>query len=132
MNINNVRIGKFIFIKGPKYSLIQIFRLMHLKYNKNNLALHFSTIQLKPQNWSAFETPARHSKWNFYSKSNITQNEMSLKIECHSKLKVTHNWMSLKMECHSNWNVAQKSMSLKMECHSKWNVTHNGLSLKMK
>ena len=47
-----------------------------------------------------------HSQWN------VTQNGMSLKIEC------------LKMECHSN------GMSLEMEFPLKWNVTKNGMSLK--
>ena len=64
----------------------------------------------------------------------VTQNGMSLKMECHSKWNVTQNGMSLKMECHSKWNVTQNRMTLKMECHSngmspkmecnsKWNVT---------
>ena len=46
-----------------------------------------------------------------HSKFNVTQNEMSLNIECYS------NEISLKMECHSNWNVTQIGMSLKLECH---------------
>ena len=33
------------------------------------------------------ETPASHSKWS------VTQNGMSLKIECHSKWNVTQNGM---------------------------------------
>ena len=61
----------------------------------------------------------------------ITQNGMSLKMECHSKWNVTQNGMSFKMECHSKWNVTQNGMSLKMECHTKWNVTQNEMSLKM-
>ena len=44
---------------------------------------------------------------------------MSLKMECHSKLNVTENGMSLKMECHLN----QNGMSLRIEYHLKWNVT---------
>ena len=55
----------------------------------------------------------------------VTQNGMSLKMECHSKWNVTQNGKSLKMECYSKWNVTQNGMSLKMECHSKWNVTQN-------
>ena len=35
-----------------------------------------------------------HSKWN------VTQNEMSLKMECHSKLNISQNGVSLKMESH--------------------------------
>ena len=38
---------------------------------------------------------------------------------------VTQNGMSLKMECHSKWNVTGNGKSLKMKCHSKWNVTQN-------
>ena len=33
------------------------------------------------------------------------QNGGSLKMECHSTLKVTQNWMSLIVECHLKWNV---------------------------
>ena len=59
-------------------------------------------------------------KNGFYSTWNVTQNEMSLKMECHSKLNVT------KMECHSKWNVTtQNGMSLKMEYHLKGNDTQN-------
>ena len=58
---------------------------------------------------------ASHSKWN------VTQNGVSLKMECNSKLNVTQYGMSLKMECHLKWNA------LKMECHSKLNVTQNGM-----
>ena len=70
------------------------------------------------------ETPASHSKLN------VTQNEMSLKMECHSKRNVTQNGMSLYMEFHSIWNVTQNGTSLKMECQWKWNVIQNGMSLK--
>ena len=54
-----------------------------------------------------------HLKWI------ITQNGISLLMECHSKR------MPLKMDCHSKLNVAPKLnitenvMSLKTECHSK-------------
>ena len=37
----------------------------------------------------------------------------------HLKWNITQNAISLKMECHSKWNVTQNGMSLKMECHSK-------------
>ena len=47
----------------------------------------------------------------------MAQNGRSLQIEFHSKYGVTENLMSLKMECNSN------GMSLKVECHSNWNVT---------
>ena len=54
---------------------------------------------------------------------------MSLKRECNKKFKVkknvTQNGMSLKMECHSNCNVSQNRMSLKMQFYSKCNVTQN-------
>ena len=36
---------------------------------------------------------------------------MSLNID------VTQNGMSLKMECHSKWNATQNGMPIKMECH---------------
>ena len=36
----------------------------------------------------------RHSKWN------VTQNEISLKIERNSKWTVLQNGMSLKIKCH--------------------------------
>ena len=49
----------------------------------------------------------------------VTQNGMSLKMDCHSKWNVSQNGMSLKIECHSKWNVTQSGMSFKMECHSK-------------
>ena len=42
-----------------------------------------------------------HLKWN------ITQNGMSLKMECH-----------FEMDCHSEWNITQDELSLKMDCHS--------------
>ena len=61
----------------------------------------------------------------------VTQNGMSLKMECHSEWNVTQNEMSLKMECHSKWIGTQNGMSIKMECHLKWNVIQNGMSLKM-
>ena len=61
----------------------------------------------------------------------VTQNGMSLKMECRSQWNLTQNGMSLKMECHSKLNDTQNGMSLKMKCHSKWNVTQNGMSLKM-
>ena len=48
-----------------------------------------------------------------HSKSNVTQNRMSPKVECHS------NGMSLKMEYHSKWNVTQNGMSFEMECQLK-------------
>ena len=54
-----------------------------------------------------------HLKWN------ITQNGMSLKIECHS------NGRSHEMECYSQWNVTPNGMPLKMKYHSKWNVTQS-------
>ena len=38
---------------------------------------------------------------------------------------VTQNGMSLKMECHSKCNVTQNGMSLKMNCHLKWNISQN-------
>ena len=53
--------------------------------------------------------------------SNVTQNEMSLKMEEHSKWNETQNRMSLKMDCHSKWNVTQNGMPL------KWNATQNGM-----
>ena len=61
--------------------------------------------------------------------------ECYTKMECHSKWKVTQNGMSLNMECHKN-NVIENGISLKMECHSnvihsKWNATQNGMSLKI-
>ena len=58
-----------------------------------------------------------HSKWNFTEKwmslKMVTQNGMSLKLECHSKYNVTLN------KCHSKRNATQNVMSLKMECYSK-------------
>ena len=60
-------------------------------------------------------------KIEFNSKWDVTQNGMSLKMECHSKV------LSLKMEFHSKWNVTKNGMSLKMECHSKWNVAQIGM-----
>ena len=45
---------------------------------------------------------------------------------------VTQNGMSLKMECHLKWNLNQNGMSLKMESLPKWNVNQNGMSLKIK
>ena len=66
-----------------------------------------------------FYTTSGHSKWN------VTQNGMSLKMECHSKWNVTQNGVSLKTECHSKLNVTQNGMLLKMEYHFKWNVTQN-------
>ena len=54
------------------------------------------------------------------------------KMECHLKVKVTQNGMSLKMECYSKWNIPKKKvtlngtgiitqnkMSFKRECHLK-------------
>ena len=72
---------------------------------------------------------------------------MLLKTECHSNGNITQNGMTIKMECpfemdcHSKWNAAQNEISLKwivtqygmshkMQCHSKWNVTQNKMSLK--
>ena len=83
----------------------------------------------------------------------ITQNGMSLKIECHSKLNFTQNEMSLKMGCHKK-GMSLKKISLqmdyhlnelllqnkkkhsngiafKMECHSKCIVTQSGMSLNL-
>ena len=48
----------------------------------------------------------------------VTQNGMTLQMECHSKWNVTQNGMSLKIECHSKLKVTQNGMSLQMECHS--------------
>ena len=42
---------------------------------------------------------------------------------------VTQNGMSLKMECYSKWNVIKNGISLKMEYHLKWKVTKHGISL---
>ena len=39
-----------------------------------------------------------HSKWN------VTQNRMSLKIECHLKLNITQNWNITQNEMQSKWN----------------------------
>ena len=55
-------------------------------------------------------------------KWNVTQNGLSLKMECHSKWIVIQTGKSLKMKCHSKWNVPQTGISLKMECNSKLNV----------
>ena len=65
-------------------------------------------------------------KMKCYSKWNVTENWMFLKIECQL------NGMSLKMECYSNRNVTQNGVSPKMEFHTKWSVTQNGMWLKMK
>ena len=68
---------------------------------------------------------------------------MSLKIECNlkgnvtqNKWNVTQNGMSLKMQCPSKWNIIQNEISLKMYSNSngmsqKKNVTQNGISIKM-
>ena len=37
--------------------------------------------------------------------------ECHLKMEFHLKYIVTQNKMSLKVECHTNWNVTQIGMS---------------------
>ena len=44
---------------------------------------------------------------------------MSLKMECYSKWNVTQRGMLLKIE------VAQNRISIKMEWDSKWNATQN-------
>ena len=49
-------------------------------------------------------------------------------MECYSKWNVAQNGVSLKMECHTKWNVTQNGMSLKMKCHSNWNVTQIQMS----
>ena len=59
-----------------------------------------------------------------HSKCSVTQNGMSLKVECHSNWNVTH------IECLSNLNVTKIVMSLKLECHTNWNVTQISVSLK--
>ena len=65
-----------------------------------------------------------NSKWN------VTQSEISLKMECQSKLNVTQNGVSLKIECHYECYVTENGMSPKRECHSNWNVTQDWISLK--
>ena len=49
----------------------------------------------------------------------VTQNRISLKMECHSKWNFTQNGRSL------NWNITQNKILLKIECHLKWIVTQN-------
>ena len=38
---------------------------------------------------------------------------------------VTQNVMSLKIECHQKWNATKNGKSLKMECPSNWKFNHN-------
>ena len=38
-------------------------------------------------------------QWNVIQDWNVTQNGMTLKMECHSKWNVTKNGISLKIEC---------------------------------
>ena len=47
----------------------------------------------------------------------VTQNGMSLKMECHSKCDVTQDGMSIIMEFHFNLNATYNGISLQMECH---------------
>ena len=54
--------------------------------------------------------------------------------ECMGRLccvNVTQNGMSLKIECNLEWNVTFKWNVNKMKCHLKWNVTQNGMSFQM-
>ena len=53
-------------------------------------------------------------------------------MKCHFKIDVTQNGISLKIECHSKWIVTEKGLwnVLKTYCHSKYDVTHNGMSHK--
>ena len=54
----------------------------------------------------------------------VTQNGVSIKIECHSKWNVTQNEMSLKTECHSKLIVNQNAMSFKGECQANKNIEY--------
>ena len=63
---------------------------------------------------------------------NVTQNGLSLKMECHSKLSVSHNKRNFThIGMSQKWNVTKNGMQLKLEYHSKWNVTQNRMSPKM-
>ena len=44
---------------------------------------------------------------------NVTENGMSLIIECHT------NELSFNMKWQTKWNITQNEMSLKLECHTK-------------
>ena len=92
---------------------------------------HSQTYQMKidgpiPPQFSSLKLRHQH----------VTQNGMSLKMECQSKWNVTQNVMSLRIEYQSKWIVTQNGnslkwkvpkngMSLKMECLSTWNVIQN-------
>ena len=98
------------------------------KYSEFDILPQFSSLRFRHQP----VTQNRMSlKMECHSKRNVSWSGMSLKIECPSIWNVTQNGIYLKMECHSKQNVSQNGMSLKIECHPKWNVTKNGMSLKM-
>ena len=54
---------------------------------------------------------------------NVTQMEMSLKLENYSILNNPQFQISLKLKCLLNWNVNQIGMSVKLDFHLNWNVT---------